>query len=94
MQIDGRFVIQELMTSLQEFRCEICGTVTSNPTHWFVIRCGDSELTVSKWNLQTASAAEARHFCAEAHAQLYISRRLNSACAPSKPDFMRSPSTS
>src|SRR5271170_6914414 len=32
------------MTSLQEFRCEVCGLVTTNPTHWFVIRCGDSDL--------------------------------------------------
>jgi hypothetical protein len=34
------------MTSLQEFRCEVCGLVTTNPLHWFVIRCGDSDLTV------------------------------------------------
>jgi hypothetical protein len=78
------------MTSLQEFRCEICGTVTGNPVHWFVIRCGDSELTVSKWSFEIASAAGARHFCGEAHAQVYISRWLNSACSPSKPDFTRS----
>jgi hypothetical protein len=26
------------MTSLQEFRCEICGRVTNTPNHWFVIR--------------------------------------------------------
>ncbi|MBZ5650997.1 MAG: hypothetical protein LAO18_10985 [Acidobacteriia bacterium] len=25
------------MTTLQEFRSEVCGLVTSNPTHWFVI---------------------------------------------------------
>src|SRR5580765_3429305 len=33
-------------TTLQEFRCEVCGLVTTNPLHWFVIRCGDSDLTV------------------------------------------------
>jgi hypothetical protein len=33
------------MTSLQEFRCEVCGLVTTNPTHCFVIRCGDSDFT-------------------------------------------------
>jgi hypothetical protein len=38
------------MTSLQEFRCEVCGQVTTEPIHWFVIRCGDSELTVYRWN--------------------------------------------
>ena len=45
------------MTTLQEFRCEVCGLVTSNPTHWFVIRCGDSDLTVYRWNSETANAA-------------------------------------
>jgi hypothetical protein len=48
------------MTPLQEFRCEVCGLVTTNPIHWFVIRCGDSELTVHRWNSETASAAGAR----------------------------------
>lgn len=38
------------MTTLQEFRCEVCGLVSTNPVHWFVIRCGDSELTVQRWN--------------------------------------------
>src|SRR5579864_7371311 len=56
------------MTSLQEFRCEICGRVTTAPNHWFVIHCGDSELTVIKWNAAAASAPGARHFCGEAHA--------------------------
>jgi hypothetical protein len=46
------------MTTLQEFRCEVCGLVTTNPVHWFVIRCGDSELTVQRWNSETASAPE------------------------------------
>src|ERR1700756_5393815 len=36
----------ERMTTQQEFRCEVCGLVTTNPIHWFVIRCGDSDLTV------------------------------------------------
>ncbi len=80
------------MTSLQEFRCEICGTVTSNPIHWFVIQCGNSELTVLKWNAEAANAAAAHHFCGEAHAQVYISRWFDSTCSPAKPDFMRSPS--
>jgi hypothetical protein len=78
------------MTSLQEFRCEICGTLTSNPIHWFVIQCGNLDLTVLKWNSETANAAGARHFCGEAHAQVYISRWFDSVCSPSKPDFTRS----
>jgi hypothetical protein len=80
------------MASLQEFRCEVCGTVTSNPIHWFVIQCGDLKLTVLKWNSETANAAGARHYCGEAHAQVYISRWFDSVCSPSKPDFTRSTS--
>jgi hypothetical protein len=75
------------MTSLQEFRCEICGTITSQPLHWFVIQCGDTQLTVLRWSKETASANAARHFCGEAHAQVYISRWFDSVCSPPKPDF-------
>jgi len=77
------------MASLQEFRCEICGLVTSSPSHWFVIQCSASELTVLKWNVMAASAPGARHFCGEAHAGVYISRWLDSACSPPKPDFTK-----
>jgi hypothetical protein len=77
------------MTSLQEFRCELCGRITNNPDHWFVIQCNDARLIVLKWNLDAANAAGARHFCGEAHAQVYISRWFESICSPPKPDFMR-----
>ena len=77
------------MASIQEFRCEICGTVTSNPSHWYVIQCGDSALTVLKWSLDAANAEGARHYCGEAHAQVYISRWFDDVCSPSKPDFAR-----
>ena len=75
------------MTTLQEFRCEICGTITNHPTHWFVIRCSDLELSVLKWNTEAANSAGARHFCGEAHAQVYISRWFTSICTPPKADF-------
>ena len=78
------------MTSLQEFRCEICGTTTTHPNHWFVIQCSDLSLTVLRWNLEAANANGARHFCGEAHAQTYISRWFESICSPPKPDFTRS----
>lgn len=78
------------MTSVQEFTCEVCGRITSNPMHWFVIQCGDSELTVIKWNLEAANAPGARHYCGEAHAQIYISRWFESVCVPPKADFIKS----
>lgn len=75
------------MTALQEFRCEICGLITSAPIRWFVIRCGLSELSVVRWSNEAAQAADARHFCGEGHAEIYISRWFESVCSPPKPDF-------
>jgi hypothetical protein len=79
------------MSSLQEFRCEVCGLVTNSPSHWYVIRCGESQLTVLRWNAESANGADARHLCGEADAQIYISRWFDSVCSPPKPDFIRGP---
>lgn len=70
------------MSTLKEFRCEICGIVSENPVHWFVIECTDQKLTVIKWDLTAAQSSTARHFCGEAHAQVYISRWFESVCVP------------
>ena len=75
------------MAAVAEFRCEVCGTVSAHPIHWFVIRCSSTELTVIKWDAEAASAVGARHYCGEAHAQVYISRWLEAACGPPKRDF-------
>ena len=72
------------MSTLNEFKCEICGIVTSNPIHWFIIECGDLKLSVHKWNLEIAVASTARHFCGGAHAQVFISRWFDSVCVPPK----------
>jgi hypothetical protein len=82
------------MASVAEFRCEVCGTVSAHPIHWFVIRCNSTELTVIKWNPEAAAAKGARHYCGEAHAQVYIGRWLEAACAPPRPDFIGVPSGS
>src|ERR1700730_6946384 len=75
------------MTTMQEFRCEVCGLVTTTPIHWFVIRCRDSDLTVYRWNSETANAAGARHYCGEAHAEVYISRWFESGGGRHKARF-------
>ena len=72
------------MSSLNEFQCEICGIVSESPIHWFVIECGDQKLAVIKWDLTAAMNPTARHFCGEAHAQVYISRWFESLCMPLK----------
>jgi len=84
------------MSSIREYRCEVCGSVTTNPVRWYVIQCGDSQLTVFRWNSEAAAAPGARHFCGEADAQVYISRWFDSVCSPPKPDFstMSSPRSS
>jgi hypothetical protein len=70
------------MSSLKEFQCEICGTVSENPMRWFVIECTDQKLGIAKWDLAAALSPTARHFCGEAHAQVYISRWFESVCVP------------
>ena len=75
------------MSSVQEFRCEICGIVSSNPVRWLVIQCSNSQLTVFKWDEEKANARGARHYCGERHAQIYISRWFESVCTPPLPDF-------
>jgi hypothetical protein len=80
-------MLYQSMAATHEYRCEVCGTKTNNPSHWFVIQCGASQLTVLRWDAATADAAGARHYCGEAHAQVYISRWFDSLCSPPKPDF-------
>lgn len=80
------------MAAIKEYRCEICGTVTGNPLHWFLIRCGPSQLTVQVWDTAAADLPDARHLCGEAHAQVYISRWFESMCSPPKPDYSSMPS--
>ena len=70
------------MSSLKEFRCEICETVSENPIHWFVIECMDQKVAVIKWDLTAATSPTNRHLCGEAHAQVYISRWVESVCVP------------
>jgi hypothetical protein len=75
------------MSTMREYRCEVCGIVDSRPIRWFVIRCGETELTVHRWDTEWADAKGALHFCGEGHAQVYISRWFDSMCSPPKPDF-------
>lgn len=77
------------MAAITEYRCDVCGAMSANPIRWFVIQCGATELKVMKWNADAAAAEGARHYCGEAHAGVYISRWLEAACSPPKPDFTR-----
>jgi len=63
------------------YRCEICGEESQQPIRWLVVNCNSAQLTVYKWTKEAADAKDARHYCGERHAQIYISRWLESACA-------------
>jgi hypothetical protein len=63
------------------YRCEICGTTSDNPVRWIVIHCNDARLIIFKWTKEAADEPYARHYCGEAHAQVYISRWLESFCS-------------
>jgi hypothetical protein len=77
------------MSSVTQYRCEMCGTESSNLMHWFMIRCNANELKVLKWNSEEASIPGTRHYCGEAHAGIYISRWLEASCSPTRSDFNR-----
>jgi hypothetical protein len=77
------------MSAVTQYRCEMCGTESSNPLHWFMIRSNGNELKVLKWNFEEASMPDTRHYCGEAHAGVYISRWLEASCSPSRPDYNR-----
>jgi len=63
------------------YRCEICGQESDNPVRWLVIQCNSEQLTILKWTKEAAEAAQARHYCGEQHAQVYVSRWLESFCS-------------
>ena len=63
------------------YRCEICGIEDDNPVKWIVVQCNEAQLTVYKWTKEAADAPHARHYCGESHAQVYISRWLESLCS-------------
>jgi hypothetical protein len=48
---------------------------------WIVIQCSNTQLTIFKWTAEAANAPHARHYCGEAHAQVYLSRWFESFCS-------------
>jgi hypothetical protein len=63
------------------YKCEICGEESENPIRWIVIHCNDARLIIYKWTREAADEHGARHYCGEAHAQVYISRWFQTHCS-------------
>ena len=62
------------------YRCEICGEESELPVRWLIIHCNSAQLTVYKWAKEASQVPGARHYCGEAHAQVYISRWFQAQC--------------
>ena len=60
------------MAFVNEFRCEVCGSVTGMPVLWLVIQSRDSKITILPWDIDAAHAPGAAHLCGETDAQIYI----------------------
>src|SRR5260370_26385947 len=73
------------MSSLKEFQCEICGTVSENPIHWFVIECGDQKLEVIKWDLTAAGSPPRRISVARPTPKGIIAAWFNPVSCPANP---------
>lgn len=63
------------------YSCEICGAESNQLQRWVVIHCDKEQLTVHKWSTEVADQPEARHYCGEGHAQVYISRWFQNYCS-------------
>ncbi|MGC9159271.1 MAG: hypothetical protein ACP5FH_09795 [Terracidiphilus sp.] len=66
------------------YRCEICGAESDNPIRWIVIHCTENQMTLFKWTKEAADAPNARHYCGESHAQVFISRWFESSAKTSR----------
>jgi hypothetical protein len=77
---DNAVCLKSAFSGSTNYKCEICGTESENPVRWIVIHCSNAQLTVFKWTAEAAGAPHARHYCGEAHAQVYISRWFESFC--------------
>lgn len=62
------------------YRCEICHEESDHPVKWFVIQCSNAQLNIFQWTKEAADAPGARHYCGQAHAQVYVSRWFQSFC--------------
>jgi hypothetical protein len=80
------------MSQVSHYRCDVCGTESSNPVHWFMIQCNADELKLLRWKPESSDSGT-RHYCGEAHAAVYVSRWLEAACSPALPDFNRPSAT-
>jgi hypothetical protein len=64
------------MSLIQKFHCEICGAEKRNVNNWALAEVTEAGVLVSLWREDRAKLPSVRHFCGEAHAQVFVSRYL------------------
>lgn len=65
------------MSLIQKFHCEICGAEKRNVNNWTIAEVTPAGVLVSHWSEDRAKSPSVRHFCGEAHAQVFVSRYLS-----------------
>lgn len=64
------------MSLIHKYYCEICGAEKKDVHNWFMAEVSYNGVLISHWREDKAQAPGLRHFCGEAHAQVFLSRYL------------------
>src|SRR3954470_24358960 len=66
------------MSLIHKYYCEICNAEKKDVNNWFMAEITMSGALLSHWREDQAKSPSVRHFCGEAHAQVFVSRYLAS----------------
>jgi hypothetical protein len=66
------------MSLIQKYHCEICGAEKRDVKNWPMAEITSGGVLLSPWQEERAKSPSVRHFCGEAHAQVFVSRYLAS----------------
>ncbi len=65
------------MSLIHKYFCEICGAEKKDVNNWFMAEITANGVLLSHWRDDQAKSLDVRHFCGEAHAQVFVSRYLS-----------------
>src|SRR5690242_5649437 len=64
------------MSLIHKYHCEICGAEKRDVNNWAMAEVTAAGVVVSTWREDQAKSPAVRHFCGEAHVQVFVSRYL------------------
>jgi hypothetical protein len=62
---------------MHKYYCEVCGAAKGAVNKWFMAEITSNGALLSPWSEARAQLTRVRHFCGEAHAQVFVSRYLS-----------------